>query len=72
MNNKENLTSAEAKILKGLNIRAMLIIQIEESLMNNKLPMDKTLLYEMSDEKLSGLLELLENMENSRKNETNG
>ena len=67
---KENLTSAEKQILKGLNIRAMLIIQIEEALRDIKLPMDKKVLYEMSDDSLVGFLEKLSNLDNNRKNNT--
>lgn len=64
---KEELTSVEQRILKGLNARAALILQVEETLLEVKLPMDKSVLHSMTDEEIVGLLELLENMNDSRK-----
>lgn len=64
---KEELTQAEQKILKGLNTRAALIIQVEETLREVKLPMDMNVLHSMTDEEIVGVLELLENMKENRK-----
>ena len=64
---KEELTSVEQRILKGLNARAALIIQVEETLQEVKLPMDKNVLHSMTDEEIVGVLELLENMKENRK-----
>ncbi len=64
---KEELTSVEQRILKGLNARAALIIQVEETLREVKLPMDKSVLHSMTDEEIVGVLELLENMKENRK-----
>lgn len=64
---KEELTAAEQRILKGLNTRAALIIQVEETLQEVKLPMDKNVLHSMTDEEIVGVLELLENMKENRK-----
>ena len=64
---KQELTLAEQKILKGLNTRAALIIQVEETLREVKLPMDMNVLHSMTDEEIVGVLELLENMKENRK-----
>ena len=64
---KEELTAAEQRILKGLNTRAALIIQVEETLQEVKLPMDRNVLHSMTDEEIVGVLELLENMKENRK-----
>lgn len=64
---KEELTAAEQRILKGLNTRAALIIQVEETLREVKLPMDRNVLHSMTDEEIVGVLELLENMKENRK-----
>ena len=41
---ENNLTKAEKSVLKGLNIRANLILQVEEIFMDAKIPIDKNLL----------------------------
>ena len=64
---KQELTLAEQKILKGLNTRAALIIQVEETLREAKLPMDMNALHSMTDKEIVGVLELLENMKENRK-----
>lgn len=65
--NKPKLTQAEKILLDKMNVKAMLIIQIEETLQKIKLPMDKNVLYQMEDEELKGLLEMLNSMEENRK-----
>jgi len=64
---KENLTAVEKEILNSLNVRAALIIQIEDILKDLKLPMDKSVLHDMTDDSLVGFLEMLLNMEETRK-----
>jgi|SaaInl59LU_5_DNA_1037362.scaffolds.fasta_scaffold159884_1 hypothetical protein len=54
---ENNLTKAEKSVLKGLNIRANLILQVEEIFMDAKIPIDKNLLYDMTEEDLLGLIE---------------
>ncbi len=65
--NKQQLTESEKVILDKMNVKAMLIIQIEETLQEIKLPIDKNVLYQMSRKELNGLLEMLNNMEKNRK-----
>jgi len=55
--NEKNLTKSERKILKGLNIKAALILQVEEIFQNAKISIDKSLLYDMTEEDLMGLIE---------------
>jgi len=64
---KQELTESEKILLDKMNVKAMLIIQIEETLQEIKLPMDKNVLYQMSRKELNGLLEMLNNMEENRK-----
>lgn len=64
---KQELTENEKVLLDKMNIKAMLIIQIEETLQEIKLPMDKNVLYQMSREELNGLIEMLNNMQENRK-----
>jgi len=64
---KQELTENEKVLLNKMNVKAMLIIKIEETLQEIKLPMDKNVLYQMSREELNGLLEMLNNMEENRK-----
>ena len=64
---KQELTENEKVLLNKMNVKAMLIIQIEETLQEIKLPMDKNVLYQMSRKELNGLLEMLNNMEENRK-----
>jgi hypothetical protein len=65
--NEQELTESEKVLLDKMNVKAMLIIQIEETLQEIKLPMDKNVLYQMSRKELNGLLEMLNNMEENRK-----
>ena len=46
---EKNLTKAEKSVLKGLNIRAALILQVEEIFMDAKITIDSTLLYYMTE-----------------------
>lgn len=55
------------ELLSKMNTKALLIIQIEESLREIKLPIDKNVLYQMDEEGLTGLLEMIESMEENRK-----
>jgi len=64
---KQELTENEKVLLNKMNVKAMLIIKIEETLQEIKLPMDKNVLYQMSRKELNGLLEMLNNMEENRK-----
>lgn len=64
---KTKLTQFEQKLVKEMNTRAMLIIQIDETLKNLKLPMDRELLYSMDEEKLMNLLEMLNSAIENRK-----
>ena len=74
---KEELTTFERELLNKMNIRSMLIIQIEDALKEIKLPTDKNILYQMNTEDLIEFLEMVERMKENRKkydskNETNG
>lgn len=64
---KIKLTQFEQKLVKEMNTRAMLIIQIDETLKNLKLPMDREVLYSMDEEQLKGLLEMLDSAIENRK-----
>lgn len=64
---KIKLTQFEQKLVKEMNTRAMLIIQIDETLKNLKLPMDREVLYSMNEEKLMDLLEMLNSAIENRK-----
>jgi len=54
---EKNLTKAEKSVLKGLNIRAALILQVEEIFMDAKITIDSTLLYDMTEEDLLSLID---------------
>lgn len=56
-NNEKNTTPAERKILETLNIRAALILQVEETFKNAKIPMNPEVLYSLDEEALLGLIE---------------
>jgi len=64
---KKELTTFEKGLLGRMNTRAMLIVQIEETLRDLKLPMDKNVLYEMEDEKLVTFLEMFTSARENRK-----
>ena len=64
---KKELTTFEKELLGRMNTRAMLIVQIEETLRDLKLPMDKNVLYEMEDEKLVTFLEMFTSARENRK-----
>jgi len=72
---KNNLSEFEKSLLDNMNKRAMLIIHIEETLKEIKVPMDKNVLYEMEEDELVGLFEMLlsakENRKKYAKDETN-
>lgn len=55
-----NTISFEEQLLKSLNKKAMLIIQVEEELKANQLQMDSNVLYDMETEELLELLEMME------------
>jgi len=55
--NERNLTAAESKILKGLNIKAALILQAQETFKNAKIPMNPDVLYSLDEEALVDLIE---------------
>lgn len=70
MSNKEkSLTKGERKILKGLNVRAALILQLEDIFKEAKIPIDPEILHDLLEEDLLGLIETWspENVENRRK-----
>jgi hypothetical protein len=64
------------QLLSKMNTKAMLIIQIEETLSKIKLPIDKDFLYQMQEKDLVEFLEMLAMIEKNRKkfvnDETNG
>lgn len=64
---KETLTTFEKELLSKMNTRAMLIVQIEETLQDLKLPMDKNALYDMDDEHLTAFLEMFSSAKENRK-----
>ena len=64
---EKELTAFEKGLLGRMNTRAMLIVQIEETLRDLKLPMDKNVLYEMEDEKLVTFLEMFTSARENRK-----
>jgi len=71
MSNKEkNLTKSEKIVLNKLNVKAALILQVEEIFSEAKIPMDISLLYDMTEEDLLGLIEnwAPENVEARRNN----
>jgi hypothetical protein len=53
----ESLTQVEKELLKRLNTRALLIVEIEEALKERKIPIDPNLLHTLETEKLVELLE---------------
>ena len=59
-NNERNITLSERTILKGLNIRASLILQVEEILREIKIRMNPDVLYSLDEEALLGLIETLD------------
>ena len=59
-NNERNITLSERTILKGLNIRASLILQVEEILREIKIQMNPDVLYSLDEEALLGLIETLD------------
>ena len=73
---KETLTHFEQELLNKMNTKAMLIVQIEEWLQDLKLPMDKSVLYDMEEDHLTAFLEMLASAKENRKKygkvETNG
>ena len=52
------LTHSEQELLKKLNIRAMVIVQLEETLKSKKVPVDINVLHELETK---DLIEMLEN-----------
>ena len=54
---EKNLTKAEKVILSKLNVKAALILQVEEIFSEAKIPMDVSLLYDMTEDDLLGLIE---------------
>ncbi|MDB9800880.1 hypothetical protein OAB94_00700 [Flavobacteriaceae bacterium] len=56
-NNEKNITAAEKTILKGLNIKAALILQAEDILREAKIPMNPEILYGLNEESLLQLIE---------------
>ena len=54
---EKNLTKAEKVVLNKLNVKAALILQVEEIFSDAKIPMDISLLYDMTEEDLLGLIE---------------
>ncbi len=69
MSNKEkSLTKGERQILKGLNVRAALILQLEDIFKEAKIPIDPEILHDLLEEDLIGLIETWspENVENRR------
>jgi len=64
---KNNLSEFEKSLLDNMNKRAMLIIHIEETLKEIKVPMDKNVLYEMEEDELVGLFEMLSSAKENRK-----
>ena len=64
--NDNNLTLAEKELLKKLNLRAMKIVQIEETLKEIKLPIDRDYLYLVEEEVLDNILEMLSNAVKNR------
>jgi hypothetical protein len=66
---KNNLTEFEQTLLADMNRRAMLIIQTEEFLRENKITFNKDLLYQLPDDTLMHLCETWKpaNQENRRK-----
>lgn len=64
---KETLTTFEKELLSKMNTRAMLIVQIEETLQELKLPMDKNVLYDMGEEHLNAFLEMFASAKKNRK-----
>jgi hypothetical protein len=52
------LTQSEQELLKKLNIRAMVIVQLEETLKSKKVPVDINVLHELETK---DLIEMLEN-----------
>ena len=67
---EKNLTKAEKVVLNKLNVKAALILQVEEIFSEAKIPMDISLLYDMTEEDLLGLIEnwAPENVEARRNN----
>ena len=63
----KKLKPYEQELLNKMNTKAMLIIQIEETLHEIKLPMDKNVLYDMGEDELAGLLEMLNSAKENRK-----
>lgn len=63
----KKLKPYEQELLNKMNTKAMLIIQIEETLQEIKLPMDKNALYDMGEDELAGLLEMLNSAKENRK-----
>lgn len=58
MSNKEKaLTKGERQILKGLNVRAALILQLEDIFKEAKIPIDPEILHDLLEEDLLGLIE---------------
>jgi hypothetical protein len=64
---EKKLKPYEQELLNKMNTKAMLIIQIEETLHEIKLPMDKNVLYDMGEDELAGLLEMLNSAKENRK-----
>lgn len=56
-NNEKNITTTERAILKGLNIKAALILQAEDALREAKIPMNPEVLYSLDEESLLELIE---------------
>ena len=56
-NNEKNITTTERAILKGLNIKAALILQAEDVLREAKIPMNPEVLYSLDEESLLELIE---------------
>tara|TARA_B110000858_G_C17666493_1_gene409811 strand:+ start:610 stop:843 length:234 start_codon:yes stop_codon:yes gene_type:complete len=54
---EKNLTKAEKVVLGKLNVKAALILQVEEIFSEAKIPMDVSLLYDMTEDDLLGLIE---------------
>lgn len=54
---EKNLTKAEKVVLGKLNVKAALILQVEEIFTEAKIPMDVSLLYDMTEDDLLGLIE---------------
>ena len=55
--NEVNLTPTERKILKGLNVKAALILQAQETLQSAKIPMNPDVLYSLDEQTLVDLIE---------------